>query len=198
MPSTTTKKLFGALIAALLMLTLSASAASASASAIYQACKYGSSMSGFSKADLQAALDGVPADLDDYYGCSAQINSAILDKSLSKVPGGGKGVKGTRAKLRNASIEDLTTPAERKKALAAATKATPIDPSDPLEAGVSPAIDTAAGKTLASTAAPGTPLALVLGLIGLALLLTFELIGRMSGSPMLAKIRPGKKPSDDS
>lgn len=192
------KKPIFALLAAILLLAVATSVAGASANAIYQACKNGSSMSGFSKADLQSALGGVPADLDDYYGCSAQINAAILDKSIAKIPGGGKGVKGTRAKLRAASLSDLTTPAERKRALAAATKSTPVDASDPLDSSVSPAVELAAGKTLASTAAPGTPLALVLGLGVLALLLLLELVTRLAGAPMTAKIRPGKKPSDGS
>lgn len=197
MSRTTTKQLVASLAAALLVLTLGASVAGASASAIYQACRDGGSMSGFSKADLQGALGGVPSDLDDYYGCSAQINAAIIDKSVSKIPGAGKGVKGTRAKLRNASIEDLTTPAQRKRALAEATKSTPLDPADPLPADINSAIKPAAGKTLASTAAPGTPIALVLGLVGLFLLLALELISRMTGSSALAKVRPGKQPSDE-
>ena len=40
-------------------------------------------MSGFSKGDLQGALNGVPADLDEYFGCSGQIQKAIIDKNLS-------------------------------------------------------------------------------------------------------------------
>jgi hypothetical protein len=165
---------------ALIVVLLWAPVAAANSSAIYQACRNGSSMNGFSKAQLQDALAGVPSDLDEYYGCSAQINAAIINKSVKKIPGA-KGVKGARAQLRSAGVDDLTTEAERKRALAKAEKATPIDPDNPLGAAGDPTISTA-GKTLASSSAPNTPIALVIGLLGLVSLLALDFAGRIRGS----------------
>lgn len=176
-------RLLGIAIVAALLVVPTAVAAS---SGIYQACVDGSSMSGYSKADLQSALSGVPSDLDEYYGCSAQINAAIIDKSTANIPGGGKGVKGTRAKLRTASVDDLTTPAERKKALAAAEAETPIDPDDPLGDSVDSAVEPAAGRTLASTTAPGAPTSLVIGLSILALLIATDIFRRFRKSRQAA------------
>lgn len=196
MLSTTPRKIATLLGAAALAISLCASAALASSSAIYQACRDESSLDGFSKADLQAALGGVPADLDEYSSCSARINQAIVDKSVKSIPGSGKGVKGTRAKLRNASVEDLTTPSERKKALAKVEKETRLDSSDPLASTIDPSIQTAAGKTLASSTAPGTPVALIIGLAGLVLLLAVDLAGRIGLVPRVTKILPGSSERD--
>lgn len=179
-----------------LIAALWATSAHASATAVIQACNNDESLSGFSKADLQSALGQVPADIDDYHHCTQRINAALIDKAVDKVPGGGKGVKGTRAKLRVASVDDLTTPAERKRALKEAAKSTPIDPSDPLSSSTDPAITTAAGNTLASTSAPGTPVALVIGLLGLVLLLGIDLAGRMGWVPRWTKILPGSRDGD--
>lgn len=177
--------------AALIVLAVAGGTAVASTSAIYQACRDGGSMSGFSKSDLQSALDGVPADLDDYYGCSAQINAALIAKATSNIPGGtGKGVKGTRAKLRAATTADLTTPADRKKAEAAVDKELTKASKSPLSATTDPAIHTGAGQTLASTVAPGVPVALIIGMLGLILLLGVELAGRLGKMPRLTKSLP--------
>src|SRR4051812_1810081 len=100
---TTFRRLTAALGMAAVLMCLGAASANASSSAIYEACKYGSSLSGFSKSDLQGALNGVPADLDEYSGCSGQINKALVDKAIKNVPGGNsKSVKGTKAKLKAA------------------------------------------------------------------------------------------------
>lgn len=185
-------------LAALLM-TLGAVSANASSSAIYEACKTGSSLSGFSESDLQGALSGVPADLDEYSGCSGQINKALIDKKTKNIPGGGKGgIKGTRAKLRAASANDLTTPAERKKIRAQVAKETQLDKvTKPLSEDSDPAISTAAGNTLASSAAPGTPTALIIGVIGLLLLLGADLAGRLGKMPRVKKILPWSGQRDD-
>jgi hypothetical protein len=170
--------------------------AQASSIDIYKACRDGSSMGGFSKAQLQAALGGVPSDLDEYYSCSAQINAAIISKSVKRIPGA-KGVKGARAQLRAAGVDDLTTPAERKRALDKATKATAIDRSSPLGAASDPTISTA-GKTLASSSAPGTPIALVIGLLGLVALLGLDFAGRFRKSQSDAGAATGPPDRGDS
>lgn len=169
------------LVCAALLLAASAPVASASASAIYQACRTGGSLSGFSKADLQSALGGVPADLDEYYACSALINAAIVDKATKNIPGGkGSGVKGTKERLKKATVEDLTTPAQRKKLKAQVAKETKVDASKPFDGGADPAIETAAGQTLASATAPGSPTALIIGVIGLLVLLGADLASRLT------------------
>lgn len=183
---------FGAVLVSLAF----AASASASASAIYKTCAAEGSMSGFSKADLQAALPGVPADLDQYNSCSARINAAIIDKATKNLGGGG-GIKGTRARLKLAKINDLTTPAERKRALATAARDTKLNIADPLEDGANPAIAATAGKTLASASAPNTPVALVIGIVGLVLLLGTDLMGRLGVLPGSRKKSPGSDQRGD-
>lgn len=181
---------------ATLLLSIGTASASASSGAIYDACETGSSMSGFSKADLQGALSGVPADLDEYVGCSGQIQKAIIDKATKNIPGGGKGVKGTKAKLKLASANDLTTPAEREKLVKQVQASTKLDASKPLTEDSDPAISEAAGQTLASSTAPGTPTALIIGVIGLLLLLAADLAGRLGKIPRVTKFLPWSGPRD--
>jgi hypothetical protein len=182
--------------AAMLLMSIGAVTANASSSAIYQACKNGSSMSGFSKGDLQGALNGVPADLDEYFGCSGQIQKAIIDTTTKNIAGGKSGVKGTKAKLKAASVNDLTTPAEREKLAKQVEESTKLDTSKPLTASSDPAISEAAGQTLASSTAPGTPTALIIGVIGLLLLLAADLAGRLGKIPRVTKYLPWSGPRD--
>ncbi|MGH2958516.1 MAG: hypothetical protein ACRDKE_02855 [Solirubrobacterales bacterium] len=181
---------------ATLLLSIGTATASASSSAIYQACKTGGSMSGFSKDDLQGALGGVPADLDEYYGCSSAIQQAIIDKTVKKINGGKRsGVKGKEA-ISIAGVNDLTTPAERKKLAEQVEKSTQLDTSKPLTSDSDPAISEAAGQTLASSTAPGTPTALIIGVIGLLLLLAADLAGRLGKIPRVTKYLPWSGPRD--
>jgi hypothetical protein len=150
---------------------------------------------------FQSALNGVPADVDEYSGCSAQINKALIDKQTKSIPGGGnsKSVKGTKAKLKLASTNQLTTPAERKRIRAQVADATNVDKnSKPLSENSNPAISTAAGNTLASSAAPGTPTALIIGVIGLLILLGADLAGRLGKMPRVRNILPWSGRRDDS
>lgn len=163
---------------ALLVLVLAAAVAQASPSAIYNACANGTSLSGFSKSDLQAALRGVPADLDEYYACSAQINAALVDKATRNIPGGGS-VKGAKERLKLADVNDLTTPAQRKRLQAQVERETRINPSKPL-GGPGSGVHTEDGRTLASSTAPGTPVLLIIGLIGLLVLIGADLAGRLA------------------
>lgn len=181
---------------ATLLMSIGTATASASSSAIYDACKSGSSMSGFSKGDLQGALNGVPADLDEYFGCSGQIQKAIIDKTTKSIGGGDSGVKGTKQKLKLASVNDLTTPAERKKLAKQVEESTKLDTSKPLTSSSDPAISEAAGQTLASSTAPGTPTALIIGVIGLLLLLAADLAGRLGKIPRVTKYLPWSGPRD--
>lgn len=195
----TFRRLTAALGIAAVVMALGAVSAGASSSAIYEACKTGSSLNGFSESDLRGALAGVPADLDEYSGCSGQINKALADKALKNVPGGSGGsVKKTKAKLKAASANDLTTPAERKKIRAQVAKATDVGKvTKPLSENSDPAISTAAGNTLASSTAPGTPTALIIGVIGLLLLLAADLAGRLGKMPRVHKLLPWSGRRDD-
>lgn len=187
-----------ALTFAVMLMSIFAASANASASAIYQACSTGGSLGGFSKEDLESARNGVPADLDEYYACTAQIDSALIDKATDEIGGGGKGkgIKGQKAKLRAASVNDLTTEAERRKASEQVARDTRFDASDPFAGNADPVISAAAGKTLASTAAPSTPIALVIGVLGLVLLLGADLAGRLGKMPRVKKHLPGADPRD--
>jgi hypothetical protein len=196
--SSTSKKAAAALALAVMLMSVFVPAAFASSSAIYQNCKTGGSLDGFSKSELQSALGGVPADADQYYACSAQINAAIINKATKDIPGGGKGVKGTKDKLKKATVDDLTTPAERKKAAAKVERATKLDTSKPLSSSSDPAIATASGQTLSSSTAPSTPIALVIGVLGLALLAGADLAGRLGKMPGVSKRPPGSNQRDDS
>jgi hypothetical protein len=155
-------------------------------------------MSGFSEQDLRGALGGVSATDDEYYGCTAQINAALVNKKTENIPGGnGTGVKGTKAKLKRASAEDLTTPAERKLLRAKVERATKLDTSKPLTASSDPAISEAGGLTLASASAPSTPTALIIGVLGLVLLAGADLAGRVAKMRPVKKSSPGSKTRDD-
>lgn len=200
MTHSTIRRFAAILATAALLMALGASSAGASSSAIYDACKTGGSMNGFSKSDLQNALGGVPQDLDDYYGCSGQINKAIVDKVTKNLPGGksgAKGAKSTKAKLKAASAIDLTTPAERKKLRAQVERSTQLDTSKPLSSSSDPAISEATGKTLASSTAPETPIALIIGIIGLLVLLAADLAGRLGKIPRVKNFLPWSGPRDD-
>ena len=173
--------------------------ASAATSDIYTACGQGGSLSGYSKAELQSALGGVPADLDEYYGCTAQINAALVNLATKNIPGGGgkSGIKGTKKKLSAASVNDLTTPAERKKLRAQVARESKLDTSEPLTSNSDPAISESTGQTLASAAAPGTPTALIIGVLGLLVLLGADLAGRLGKMPRVKKFLPWSGQRDD-
>lgn len=159
-----------------LSLTLAATAGAASPSAIYQTCASGGSLDKFSKADLQNALGGVPADLDEYYACSAQISAALVDKATRSRSG--SGVKGAREKLRHADPAALLTPAEQRKIERRVARETALDEKNPLASSSKLGIRGDDGHTLASISSPGSPTLLVVGLFGLVLLLTVEVFGR--------------------
>lgn len=195
MISRTFRKILVIAVTSALLMSVWTASATASPSDVLKACgDDNASLNGFSKADLQGALGNVPADLDDYHGCSARINAALVAKATKDLGGGtggtGKGVKGTRAKLRTANVDDLTNSADKKKAAAAVDKQLAGDSKSPLANSTDPAIRTAAGNTLVSTAAPGTPIALIVGIIGLLLLLAVDLAGRLGKMPRVTKILP--------
>ncbi len=187
-----TKKTLALVFSAALLALVGAAPAHAGSTAIYQACSTGGSMEGFSKSDLQSALSGVPADLEEYYSCSAQINAALVAKVTKSNPGstGAAGVKGTRAALRAASAEELTTPAERERIAERVGDKLADLGSKPPTATTDPSVPTAAGSAVAGTTAAGAPTALIIGVIGLLLLFSLDLFRRLGRNPRVAKILP--------
>lgn len=181
--------------------SLLAAQAFASSDAVYQACANGGSLDGFSKSELQSALGGVPTDIDEYYSCSALINAALLNK-VSKGSGGGTGKTGSsknpKAAIKSASVNDLTTKKERSKLRAKAAEESEVTLGDPLDSATSPDITESAGKTLASAAAPTVPTALIIAVIGLLLMIAFDLAGRIGKMPRVTKLLPKNRPGADS
>jgi hypothetical protein len=171
----------------------------ASSDAIYKACAAGTSLDGFSKSDLRSALGGVPADIEDYYQCSALINAAILAKSTKGLGGstGGSGsAKGGKAAVKAASVNDLTTKKQRKELREKVEKESKLGVGDPIDAATTPDVTKAAGGTLASAAAPGVPAALIIAVLGLVLMIAFDLAGRLGKMPRVSKFLPKKRFGD--
>jgi hypothetical protein len=104
-----------------------------------------------------------------------------VNKATKNIPGGGKDLRSTRSKLKRAKVKELTTKAERKRIAAAVRRQTKLNPSKPLSSSSDPAIATAPGQTLSSAAAPNAPTALLIGVLGLALLAGADLAGRVRG-----------------
>lgn len=159
---------FAALLAALPSL--------ASASVISD-CTADNSIDGnYSTAELQRALQNVPADVDQYYGCSDLIRQALLNKASDDGggSGGGKGKKGGEA------LNAAATPAQRKAAERKAEQAVEdaLPSAGKITAGIPAEVDRTGSKTLASSAAPGTPTAMIVTLAGLVLLFLGELAAR--------------------
>lgn len=178
--------------------SLFAAQAFASSDAIYRACATGASLDGFSKEDLQAALGNVPTDADEYGDCSTLINAALLNKATKGKSGGGTnktgGVKGGKAAIKSASVNDLTTKKERIKLRKKAAEESDVKLGDPVDAATSPDITESAGKTLASASAPSIPIALIIAVAGLLLLIAFDLAGRIGKMPRVKKLLPKNRP----
>jgi hypothetical protein len=179
----TSKKVAAAVALAAMLMSVLAPVAFADSKAIYQACRVGGSLDGYSIAELNEALRDAPADAAQYSACDEVIQAAIIDKATKKIPGGGKDLKSKKKKLTRATVSDLTTTADRKKAAAKVERATKLDAGRPLGRSSDPAIATAPGQTLSSSAAPTAPTALLIGVLGLALLAGADLAARVTRRP---------------
>jgi hypothetical protein len=161
---------------------------------VYKDCTDNQVLNGsYSKAHLRGALQNVPSDADEYYGCSALINAALIDKVTKKKGTSDKfsGPKGGKAALKAASVNDLTTKKQRKKIAAKVAKETAVDKAvSPITAVTSPDIKKAAGQTLASSAAPSTPTSLIIAVVVLVLLILADLAGRLGKIPRVSKLLP--------
>jgi hypothetical protein len=169
-----------------------ASVASASTDAILKDCNDDGALSGnYSKSDLQGALANIPADLKQYSSCESIINAALLKKITKPSGGGGSGGKGGSSSAKTASVDELTTPAQRRKIRKSVEQATSLSPGAPIAAaeGVG-GIKKASGQTLASDSAPGVPTALIVAVLGLLLMFGVDLAGRLGKIPRVTKFLP--------
>lgn len=162
---------------------LFAAAPTTASASIISDCTADNSIDGnYSVSDLQDALKDVPADVDQYFGCSDLIRQELLNKAHddSDEDGGksGKGGKGGNEAINAAATPEQKKRAERKAALAVA-KALPR--KERSATGIDADVQRTAAKTLATSAAPGTPTAMIIALIGLILLFLGEFAARRAG-----------------
>ena len=169
---------------------------------VYKDCADNQVLNGtYTKAHLRGALQNVPTDADEYYGCSALINAALLNKVTNKKGGSTKfsGPKGGKAALQTASVNDLTTKKQRNKIRAKVAQESAIGKAvAPITAATSPDIRKAAGQTLASSAAPSAPTSLIIAVLVLVLLIGIDLAGRLGKIPRVHKLLPKPGRRDDS
>lgn len=162
--------------------TIFAVAPTTASASIISDCTADNSIDGnYSVSDLQDALKSVPADVDQYYGCSDLIRQELLNKAHDDSDDdGGKGGKG--GKGGNEALNAAATPAQRKRAEreAAEAVAEALPGHSSSTAGDDVGVQPAAAKTLATSAAPGTPGAMIIALIGLVLLFLGEFAARRS------------------
>lgn len=158
---------------------LFAVAPTTASASIISDCTADNSIDGnYSVSDLQDALKSVPADVDQYYGCSDLIRQELLNKAHDDSDDdGGKVGKGG-----NEALNAAATPAQRKRAEreAAEAVAEALPGHSSSTAGDDVGVQPAAAKTLATSAAPGTPGAMIIALIGLVLLFLGEFAARRS------------------
>lgn len=184
------KTFLGTALAAMTMLALAPQLASAS---VISDCTADNSIDGrYSASELRDALRNMPADVDQYYGCSDLIRQELLnnvDKHDNDKNNGDS----------NESLTAATTPEQREQARRNAESA--VQKALP-KAGASVAVDgesveRSGAKTLASSASPGTPAAMVIALIGLLLLFLGDLAARRAKMPDMKKFLPGSRSTDD-
>lgn len=177
-----------ALVAALTLVLAITPVAGASVDAILKDCNDDGALSGgYSPSDLKNALGNIPADLQQYSNCESLIQQALLKKVTdSKSPS----LKGGNARGKAASVNALTTPAQRARIRKQVEKLATIQPNDPIVAAGNPAIQQAAGNTLTSSKSPAVPTALVIAVFGLLMLFGIDLAGRMGKIPRVQKLLP--------
>lgn len=184
---------FAVAFAAAALLALAPVSASAS---VISDCTADNSLDGkYSTSELRDALKNMPADVDQYYGCSDLIRQALL-KDVDKHPKRG----GDSAGDSNAALNAATTSAQRKQAERKAEKA--VEKAVPGSGATSGTRDGAGeptgAKSLGSSASPGTPGALLIALAGLFLLFLGDLAARGAKLPAVKKFMRRSGPTDGS
>ena len=113
------------------------------------------------------------------------IRQALL-KKVTKNPS--PSLKGGKAKGKTASVNALTTPKQRAKIRSQVEDLATVSPSDPIVSAANPAIQQAAGNTLASSKSPSVPIALLIAVIGLLALFAIDLAGRLGKMPRVSTL----------
>ncbi|MGH2905563.1 MAG: hypothetical protein ACRDKI_02195 [Solirubrobacterales bacterium] len=162
-------------LALLCTLALLPATAQASTDSIIQDCTDDGALNGhYSAGELKNALGNIPSDVNQYYSCDSLINEALLSllnkKSHSGGGSDGKGGKGNEA---------FISKAQRKAIDKKVADATKVHPDATIPAAQGAAIKRAAGQTLASSATPSVPTALVVAVIGMFMLFAVELTARV-------------------
>lgn len=162
---------------------LAAGNALASSDALLSECyNYGTINGKYSVADMKDTLANIPADNDQYSACRSLIQQALLNK-VSKHGGG------TGSTVDRKTLNQITTAGQRKRAAAQAkaSAAKPL-PANGAVAKLNGAnVQRSGARTLASSAAPGIPAALIVAVAGLLLLLGGDLVGRVISLPGLKR-----------
>jgi hypothetical protein len=150
---------------------------------IIKDCTYNGVIDGkYSASDLKNALNNMPADADQYGDCRSLINEALLNKVSKHGRGHGSDLN---------SLNQITTAGQRRQAAAQArASANERLPADGSVAKIGGAkVARSGARTLASSAAPGVPTALVVAVAGLLLLLGGDLAGRATDLPAFERFR---------
>lgn len=183
-------RVFAILTAVLALVLGTANGAWASTDQILSDCNDDGSLSGnYSAGELKEALGNIPSDLQQYSNCESVIRQALLKKVTKNTSPSLKG-KGARGKA--ASINALTTPRQRAKIRSQVEKLATLAPNDSIVAAGNPAIQRAAGNTLASSKSPSIPVALVIAVFGLLMLFLIDLAGRLGKIPRVQSLLPQK------
>lgn len=154
---------------------------------IIKDCNANGSIDGkYSASDLKNALSSLPADVDQYGDCRSLINQALLNKVSKHGRGHGSDLN---------SLNQITTAGQRRQAAAQArASANERLPADGSVAKIGGAkVARSGARTLASSAAPGVPAALIVAVAGLLLLLGGDLAVRAINLPGVQRRlrRPG-------
>lgn len=163
-------------------------ATAASFTTMVRDCTDNSVLNGnYSAADLRNAIPRVPRDTDEYFYCSDLFRQALMNKVSKHNPGHGSTVDPK-------SLNQITTASQRKKATAqakaSAAEQLPANGSVAKLGGAK--VERSGARTLASSAAPGIPAALVVAVAGLLLLLGGDLASRVIDLPGIKRF--GRKP----
>jgi hypothetical protein len=151
--------------AAFIALAVMPAAAMASSDAIIKDCTDDGTLNGhYSPAALKNTLGHIPSDVNQYEALLKQ-----LDKQSKNGGSGGGG----------AANSALISKAQRKAITAKVAHATQISPDAAIPAPAGTTIEHA-GQTLASSATPSVPSALIIAVIGMFLLFAVELGGRIT------------------
>lgn len=157
--------------------------ASASSAAVVIDCSPDGSIDGnYSVAELKGALGSLPADVDQYSDCRSLIQQALLDKISKKHDGDGRD-SGIVNRIASAGQKRRAAEKARRRAAQKLADDAPL-------AGVGNAeIERSGARTLASTTAPGVPIAPIIALIGMGLLLAGDVFSRIRRPTIASALR---------